>query len=55
MPDLPPKLTSRLLLTFELEGWQGVESYAKANQIPLDVCRKIITDYLATGRGGFMR
>jgi len=55
MPEPPSKLTSRLLLVFELEGWQGVENYARANQIPLDVCRKIIADYLATDRGGFMR
>jgi hypothetical protein len=43
------------MLIFELEGWQGVENYAKSNRIPLDVCRKIISDYLATDRGGFMR
>ena len=55
MPDRPAKLTSRLLLVFELKGWQGVEKYAKANQIPLEVCRKLIADYLATDRGGFMR
>lgn len=55
MPDLTAKLTSKILLIFELEGWQGVESYAKANGIPLEVCRKIIADYLATDRGGFMR
>jgi hypothetical protein len=55
MPDLTAKLASRILLIFELEGWQGVEVYAKANRIRLDDCHKIIADYLATDRGGFMR
>ena len=55
MPDLTAKLTSKILLIFELEGWQGVEDYAKANRLPLDVCRKMVADYLATDRGGFMR
>ena len=55
MPDLTAKLTSKIVLIFELEGCQGVESYAKANRIPLEVCSKIIADYLATDRGGFMR
>lgn len=55
MPDLTAKLASRILLIFELEVGQGVENYAKDNRVPLDVCRKIVSDYLATDRGGFMR
>lgn len=51
---LTPKLTSKVLLILELEGWQG-ENYAKANRVPIDVCRKIVADYLATDRGEFMR
>lgn len=54
MTDLTAKLRSKILLIFELEGLQGIEDYARANRIPLDVCRKLISDYLATDRGGFM-
>lgn len=50
MPTFIAKLTSKVLLIFELEGLQGVEAYAKANRIPIEVCRKLITDYLATDR-----
>lgn len=55
MPEITTKLTSKILLTFELDGMQGVENYAKTYRIHLDLGRKAISDYLATDRGGFMR
>jgi len=43
-------ITSRLLLKlviiYEMDGMDEVENYAKANNIPLDVCKKMIEDYV---------
>ena len=46
MPDYVSKLRSQVVLLFELEGWEGVEEYAKANGIPVNVCRKLLDKHL---------
>ena len=46
MPEQQPTLISRVILIFEMQGIQAVERYAKANNIPLDVCLKIVDEYL---------
>ena len=46
MPEQHSKLISKIVLLFEMQGMQAVEQYAKANDIPLAVCRKIVDDYL---------
>lgn len=41
MTALTSELTSKILLIFELEGWQGVEDYAKAKP---DTARRLPQD-----------
>ena len=45
MPNSTSKLAEKLLIIFEMDGRDAVEQYARANGIPLAVCRKIISDY----------
>ena len=45
MADYKSKLTEMLVIIYEMDGHEGVETYARENGIPLAVCRKIIADY----------
>jgi hypothetical protein len=44
------KLAEMLVIIFEMDGHEGIERYARANGIPLAVCRKIVANY-AVSRG----
>ncbi len=46
MADYASKLLSQIVLLFELSGWECVETYAKANGIPVTICRKLLDEYL---------
>jgi len=48
MPDYTSKLLLKLVIIFEMDGMEEVERYAKANNIPVDVCRSLIEDYVLT-------
>lgn len=48
MPDFTSKLREKLAIIYEMEGMAGVERYAKANHIPVDVCRKLLHAYEAS-------
>jgi hypothetical protein len=48
MPDYTSKLLTKLVVIYEMDGMDSVEKYAKANNIPFDVCRKLIEDYVLT-------
>jgi len=50
MRDYTSKLTSQLVIIYEMDGHAGVEQYARENGIPLAVCRRIIAKY-AVSRG----
>lgn len=45
MPSATSKLAEKLLIIYEMEGREAVETYARKNGIPLAVCSKIISDY----------
>ena len=45
MLDFTAKLREKLAIIYEMEGMAGVESYAKANRIPVDVCRRLLDAY----------
>jgi hypothetical protein len=49
MPDYVSKLLLQVVMLYELEGWEGVEKYAKANGIPVNACRKLLDTYVLTG------
>lgn len=46
MPDHVPKLLLQVVLLYELDGWEGVEKYAKEHGIPVDICRKLLDEYV---------
>ncbi len=52
MPNFTSKLLLKLVIIYEMDGMDEVEKYAKANNIPVDVCRKMIEDYVLTPPGG---
>lgn len=52
MPDFTTKLREKLAIIYEMEGMAGVENYAKANHIPLDICRKLLSVYNTAGPSG---
>lgn len=39
MPDYVPNLLLQVVMLYELDGWEGVEKYARDNGIPVNVCR----------------
>ena len=45
MPNAIPKLSETLAIIYEMEGIAGVEDYARANHIPMSVCRKLVDAY----------
>ena len=45
MPNTIPKLHETLAIIYEMEGTAGVENYAKANHIPVKVCRRLLDAY----------
>lgn len=45
MTSTTPMLAQKLLIIYEMEGREAVETYARKNGIPLAVCTKIISDY----------
>ena len=52
MPDYTSKLLLKLVIIFEMDGMGEVERYAKANTIPVDVCRSLVEDYVLTPSEG---
>lgn len=46
MPDHVPKLLLQVVLLYELDGWEGVEKYAKKHGIPVNICRKLLDEYV---------
>ncbi len=47
MIDFTSRLRQALVIIFEMEGMAGVETYARDNRIPLNVCRKLVAAYQA--------
>ncbi len=47
MLDDTPKLLDIIVIIHEKEGLEGVDKYAEAIHIPVDVCRRLLNDYLA--------
>ena len=45
MPNTIPKLHETLAIIYEMDGMAGVENYARANHIPMNVCRKLLDAY----------
>ena len=45
MINTTSKLAEKLLIIYEMEGREAVETYARENHIPLAVSSKIISDY----------
>jgi hypothetical protein len=46
LPNFTSKLLLKLVIIFEMDGMDEVEKYAKANNIPIEVCRKMFEDYV---------
>ena len=46
MPDYVPSLLLQVVMLYELDGWEGVEKYARDNGIPVNVCRKLLDEYV---------
>lgn len=46
MPDHVPKLLLQVVLLYELDGWEGVEKYAREHGIPVNICRKLLDEYV---------
>jgi hypothetical protein len=46
MPDHVPKLLLQVVLLYELDGWEGIEKYAKEHGIPVNICRKLLDEYV---------
>ena len=45
MQNTIPKLHETLAIIYEMEGMAGVENYARANHIPVNVCRRLLDAY----------
>ena len=50
MTNTIPKLHETLAIIYEMEGMAGVEKYARANHIPMSICRRLIATYEASQR-----
>jgi hypothetical protein len=50
MPDYVPSLLLQVVMLYELDGWEGVEKYARDNGIPVNVCRKVLDEYVLDTR-----
>jgi hypothetical protein len=46
LANFTSKLLLKLVIIYEMDGMDEVEKYAKANNIPIEVCRKMIEDYV---------
>ncbi len=46
MANFTSKLLLKLVIIYEMDGMDEVEKYANANNIPIEVCRKMIEDYV---------
>ena len=46
MPDYVSKLLQQVAMLYELEGWEGVEKYAKEHGIPVNICRKLLDTHV---------
>ncbi len=51
MPDYTSKLIEKLVIIYEMDGMNAVETYASENGIPISVCRNLIEEYEAANEG----